>query len=680
MNSIVRQPAMISYVNGLRALDKVYLDTTFAVNEDPYRTFPTKAQGLSKLLAEVSKFPDNTRFHLNTWTLGYEEVWVALSAHLKSQIHVDDYKWRLYSSLAISNSTSISVEGAALCGFHVGNHRQLGCLTRDDSVRLHSCEYGTRCKTIETSANTVWITPLVSHSEEGIIPEVGAGGGCEDLVQNHELELADSQTKDELIELCRNQISSNERLDQTIHLIQDASRSRRKGVALNRLGVSLTEDTIPLRSLAHLLSKLAEQDHSLQDSPRFLQRALHGHEPAPVMGPRDSLENSSRRLWFPYSRHSSYDEMCHFLAVLKPMDVYPCVTDEVNSTSGVYIEMLFGRLCSGSSFSYDDDVRLVKAKTGGSPSGHSSLKDVLVRLDTTSPEHVLPDSHRTRDLASRASTSGPLKSVGSATSEITLSSSNSKRRQSISRSSPRKKAQTTSRMYVYESTKRKSDKVVTGSLSVWMESSDIDSDSLKRTETELAEDSNIIALVRGRRASASSARISTDGEESHTPSTACAMQSQDKPGSWNERHCRPEVKCTGYPSSVPTSKGTCTGIQPCSYEDGMQLCPNDASDISVSNTEARLERDPRTRSDKAIEKATNLDPDPNTQLSTIRSNRAQSNLGSAETVSTWTPDAHRIQHCKHIYDLVSCDDGYAWGNDCVLFSTDKGREDKEVEI
>lgn len=91
VNSIVRQPAMIPYICGLRVLDKVYLDTTFAVNEESYRAFATKAQGLSELLAEVSKFPEDTVFHFNAWTLGYEEVWVALAAHLKSQVILNPY-------------------------------------------------------------------------------------------------------------------------------------------------------------------------------------------------------------------------------------------------------------------------------------------------------------------------------------------------------------------------------------------------------------------------------------------------------------------------------------------------------------------------------------------------------------------------------------------------------------
>lgn len=188
------------------------------------------------------------------------------------------------------------MEGAALCGFQFGNRRQAGCLTTDDSVRLHSCEYGTQCRTLESSGNTVWIAPLISRSKEAIIPEVGAGGGGGDLIQTHELELADSQANDELIELCKDQITDGEGLDQTIHLIEDASCSRRKAVALNQLGVFLREDKIPLRSLAHLLSRLAKQEYSLQDSIRFPGCAFHELGPKPVRSPWQSKEDSSRRL------------------------------------------------------------------------------------------------------------------------------------------------------------------------------------------------------------------------------------------------------------------------------------------------------------------------------------------------------------------------------------------------
>lgn len=84
---------MIPYAYGLRVLDKVYLDTTFALDENPYRIFPTKAQGISELLTKVSKFPESTVFHLSAWTLGYEDVMVALAVHLNTQVRIDSFQY-----------------------------------------------------------------------------------------------------------------------------------------------------------------------------------------------------------------------------------------------------------------------------------------------------------------------------------------------------------------------------------------------------------------------------------------------------------------------------------------------------------------------------------------------------------------------------------------------------------
>ncbi|KAL8774030.1 MAG: hypothetical protein Q9209_001138 [Squamulea sp. 1 TL-2023] len=266
VNSIVRQPMLVPYTHGLRHLDKIYLDTTFAVNSDPYRSFPTKAQGLSELLKEVTKFPKDTIFHFNAWTLGYEEVW----------IHVDDYKLRLYSSLEASpGSVSGSTEGAALCGFKFGNRTQDGCLTTDDLVRLHSCERGTKCKTLETSKNIVWITPLISRSDQGDIPELGAGGGGGDLVQIHELELFDPQAGLKLVELCKHQILDNRNLTQTLRLVNDVLYSDKKTVTLNLFDASLDKEDIPLESLTHLLIEAAARNYRLQERKDSLNRPLN---------------------------------------------------------------------------------------------------------------------------------------------------------------------------------------------------------------------------------------------------------------------------------------------------------------------------------------------------------------------------------------------------------------------
>lgn len=73
---------MIEYASGLKALDRVYLDTSFTEDVD----FQTKAEGLHELIEKVTKYPKDTVFHFSAWTYGYEEVWIALAKTLNSQV------------------------------------------------------------------------------------------------------------------------------------------------------------------------------------------------------------------------------------------------------------------------------------------------------------------------------------------------------------------------------------------------------------------------------------------------------------------------------------------------------------------------------------------------------------------------------------------------------------------
>lgn len=84
VNNLTRNPIIIEYTSGLKTLDCIYLDTS-NVRDIP---FPTKANGLKELLQKVSKYPADTVFHFSAWTFGYEEVWMALSRTLKSQVYL----------------------------------------------------------------------------------------------------------------------------------------------------------------------------------------------------------------------------------------------------------------------------------------------------------------------------------------------------------------------------------------------------------------------------------------------------------------------------------------------------------------------------------------------------------------------------------------------------------------
>ena len=112
--------------------------------EDPYRDFPSKANGLKELLSKIAEYPKDTLFYFDAWTFGYEDVWQVLAHALGTQVHVDPYRYGLH--LALANGTEPkAAEATKLIGYYCGNHYQGGCLTANQS-RVHSCEKGTGCE------------------------------------------------------------------------------------------------------------------------------------------------------------------------------------------------------------------------------------------------------------------------------------------------------------------------------------------------------------------------------------------------------------------------------------------------------------------------------------------------------------------------------------------------------
>ena len=293
VNALIRNPVLIPYAHGLSRLDKLYLDTTFATRDDFNRCFPTKADGLKELLEKVMRYPKDTVFHFHAWTPGYEEVWIALATALRSQVHVDQYKMELYRSLApASNSVSPSSEGHVLCGFKYGNREQAGCLTSDHTVKLHSCERGTSCPTLKTS-DVVWITPIISRSNEGVtIPEVGTGGGEGDLTQAHELELSDPRAALGLRRLCLSNINDKKAQEKALGFLSSALSSRKKSMSLDSLGLEGCEDPIPLVRLTELLAKVTDNEKVLHCQGRPLSDAFT----APMMVQSRKLYKSTQKL------------------------------------------------------------------------------------------------------------------------------------------------------------------------------------------------------------------------------------------------------------------------------------------------------------------------------------------------------------------------------------------------
>ncbi|KAH7129977.1 artemis protein [Dactylonectria estremocensis] len=340
VNSIARSPVLLEYTSGIKTLDKVYLDTSF-IDDIP---FQTKAEGIAELLRKVSQYPDDTVFHIQAWTYGYEDVWVALSKALKSTIHVDDYKLRIYGSLKahpsearFSRDYHLTPESPALVGYMCGNAPHPGCLTSDETVRLHSCEKGNMCK-VARDPSTVMIQPIIAHLANGDdLAEAGVGGGGDDLQREAELDFLDQLDLSALLDLLVSSDDLSPEARDSLRGVLTQAISTGRSIHLNQDISSIEGEQSVQKAVAQII-KMAMATSKQQIS--------EDNQPEQVDLPKI--------IRFPYSRHSSYSELCQLVDAFQPKDVWPCTVNPVEwLKEGLSIESLFGRFCSGTEFNHD---------------------------------------------------------------------------------------------------------------------------------------------------------------------------------------------------------------------------------------------------------------------------------------------------------------------------------------
>ena len=149
-------------------------------------------------------------------------------------------------------------EGPALCGFKVGGHFHGGCLTDDPSVRLHSCELGTECDTMEQS-NVVYITPVINQGTGGrSVDELGAGGGFGDLAQLHKLDLSIADSAIQLMNLCSEGIDNQLDRFLTMNLITKAMTTSDKTLLINCADLPNNLNGVSLQDIVGFLQRTAE--------------------------------------------------------------------------------------------------------------------------------------------------------------------------------------------------------------------------------------------------------------------------------------------------------------------------------------------------------------------------------------------------------------------------------------
>ncbi|KAK2041135.1 artemis protein [Colletotrichum somersetense] len=391
VNSIARNPAVIEYTSGLKSLDKIYLDTSF-VRDVP---FQTKAEGIAELLQKVTSYPSDTIFHIQTWTFGYEQVWIALSKALKSRIHVDDYKMRMFSSLTGKTSTGrfgssvhLCPEAPALAGYVCGNTPHPGCLTRDEHVRLHSCERGAFCSVVR-NARVVSILPVVAHLQNGTdVAEAGVGGGGDDLERDAELDPLSTQDIKAMVKL----------MEETPEISTDAKTrflQLLEAGAISGRNMSLDLD---------IASFGGENETAILDAVRAITQRKQSVDEEVLSSSDDSAE-LQRVITFPYSRHSSYRELCDLVRVFRPKDVWPCTVDIPEWLGGnVTIESLFGSHCSGDIFAHDLEMKEIAR-------GRADVLQRQASQDLDASHSSTPQSHQA------AEPSCPIAGIGAPTTK-----------------------------------------------------------------------------------------------------------------------------------------------------------------------------------------------------------------------------------------------------------------------
>ena len=179
----------------------------------------------------------------------------------------------------------------------------------------------------------VHIIPIVNRVNGAEIPEVGAGGGKGDLDQTDELETSDAEVVEKLMQLCSAKIESKEELNQVLALLRKTVSEGKGRISLGDImGQSqLQDDDLPLQEVVSALTSA-------------------------VSDAKTTSSAQANVIKFPYSRHSSYTELCTLVEALQPRDIYPCTVDEKTWLPAISMRSLFGQYCSASVFRHDAEM------------------------------------------------------------------------------------------------------------------------------------------------------------------------------------------------------------------------------------------------------------------------------------------------------------------------------------
>ncbi|GAA5954140.1 hypothetical protein JCM3765_005301 [Sporobolomyces pararoseus] len=140
LTGLLHNPLLAPYTSTtttrpFKELDCIYLDTSNVLLD---QELVTKEQAINDLLKMIKRYPRDTKFFLNCWTWGYEDLLKGIFKTFghQTRIHLDWYKYKIYNSPSIRNSDPLlSTLGTTM---ESGEEEEGG-------IKFHACERYWKC-------------------------------------------------------------------------------------------------------------------------------------------------------------------------------------------------------------------------------------------------------------------------------------------------------------------------------------------------------------------------------------------------------------------------------------------------------------------------------------------------------------------------------------------------------
>lgn len=101
---LVNSPLLAPYLNGLRTLDNIYFDSTFAYRGEPYIESPPNNQGIDASIHLLKDYPlldPKVRFEFADTTLGFEQAWCTIVSYFRGLLVIPDRLFHAKIALVI---------------------------------------------------------------------------------------------------------------------------------------------------------------------------------------------------------------------------------------------------------------------------------------------------------------------------------------------------------------------------------------------------------------------------------------------------------------------------------------------------------------------------------------------------------------------------------------------------